>query len=66
MSGAKIVISVLVFVFSVFAFPTLYSSAQAVNASLPLAPVIQAFPLIFIMLVAVFPIYFLIEERSNK
>jgi len=66
MSGAKIVISLVVFVFSIFIFPTLYSSAQAVNATNPLAPVVQAFPMIFIMLVAVFPIYFLIEERSNK
>jgi uncharacterized membrane protein len=62
MEMGKILVSILVFLFSVFLFPTLNDAAAAYTGDL--ATVVHAFPLLFILLVAVFPIFFLLKEEK--
>jgi hypothetical protein len=62
MDLGKFLVSALVFVFSVFLFPTLNEAASAYSGDLSL--VVHAFPLLFIIVTAVFPIFFLFEEEK--
>jgi len=55
-------VSILIFLFSVFLFPTLNDAAAAYTGDL--ATVVHAFPLLFIVLAAVFPIFFLLKEEK--
>ena len=63
MELGKFLISTLIFVFSIFLFPTLYSEASAYTGELSL--VIHAFPILFIVVIAVFPIFFLFKEAKS-
>jgi len=55
-------VSIVVFVFIAFLFPTLYDACRNVNATLTTAPVIQVFPWV-LLAVAVLPsIYFGIKQ----
>ena len=51
LNAATIVCLCVLFVFTVFLFPTLVVEAQNVNPALPLAPLVQAFPMIFVVAV---------------
>ena len=60
MELGKFLISALVFLFSIFLFPTLNETASGYTGELSL--VIHAFPILFIVVVAVFPVFFLLKE----
>jgi len=60
----KFLVATFVFVFAVFMFPTMQDACVNVNSTLTIAPVIQNFPVIFLGICAIFPIYFLL--RGNK
>jgi len=63
MELGKFLIATLVFLFSVFLFVPLNDGIASMNQTAvgSLVPVIQVFPLIFIVISAVFPIFFLIS-----
>jgi hypothetical protein len=60
MELGKFLIATLVFVFGIFLFPTLNETAMAYTGQLSL--VVHVFPLLFIIVCAVFPIFFLLKE----
>jgi hypothetical protein len=59
----KFLASLLLFVFTVFLFPDLYSSAQAYTGEL--VTLIHAFPIIFIAVTATIPIYYGLKEGKD-
>jgi len=63
MELGKFLIATLVFVFSIFLFPTLNETAMAYSGDLSI--IIHAFPLLFIVVTAVFPIFFLFKESKS-
>jgi len=65
MKSTKILISLIVFIFAIFSFPSLNEAAQNVNTTSPLAPIVQNFPLIFIAITVIFPIYFIVREENE-
>jgi hypothetical protein len=62
MELGKFLIAILVFLFSIFLFPTLNETATAYTGDLSI--IIHAFPLLFIVVSAVFPIFFLFKESK--
>jgi glucan phosphoethanolaminetransferase (alkaline phosphatase superfamily) len=67
MNAAKFLVSMLVFVFAIFLFQPLNEAVANMNQTAigDLAPVVQNFPLIFILFVAFFPIYFGFKEART-
>jgi len=57
MDIGKFFVSIIFFVFAVFLFSPLNEACTNATTT-DMAPVIQAFPYIFVAVVAVFPIYF--------
>jgi len=57
----KFLVATFVFVFAVFMFPTMQDACANINSTLTIAPVIQNFPVIFLVICAIFPIYFLLR-----
>ena len=53
----KFLVSLLVFVFAAFLFPTLQTECSNA-ATTDLAQVINLFPTIFIVIIAIFPVYY--------
>jgi formate-dependent nitrite reductase membrane component NrfD len=64
MKVGTIFVMLIIFVFAVFLFPTVYDECQNVNASLTMAPVIKVFPIIFLIVTVLVPIYFGLKERD--
>jgi hypothetical protein len=60
MELGKFLIASLVFLFSIFLFPTLNETATAYSGDLSI--IIHVFPLLFIVVAAVFPVFFLLKE----
>lgn len=60
MDIGKFFVSVIFFVFVVFLFPTLNEACTNATTA-DMAPVIQAFPYIFLVVACVFPVYFLLK-----
>ena len=65
MEVGNVLISSLVFVFAMFLMTPLQDGIAAMTYSGPLVPVLQAFPLIFVAISAVFPIFFLLKGEKN-
>jgi len=65
MDLARFLISCLLFVFAVCLFPTLNDTI--INATLTdnIAPLIQSFPIIFITVTAIFPVYFAFKKDES-
>lgn len=63
MDLAKFLIASLIFVFSALLFSPLSNAAMAYTGDLE--TLIHAFPAIFVMVCAVFPVYFLIEGKEK-
>lgn len=61
MEVGKVLISSLVFVFAMFLMTPLQDGIAAMTYDGPLVPLLQAFPLIFVVVSAVFPIFFLMK-----
>lgn len=64
MKLGTIFIMTIIFVFTVFLFPTVYDECQNVNVTLTMAPVIKVFPWIFLAVTVLVPIYFGLKERE--
>jgi hypothetical protein len=62
MELAKIFVALVAFVFGVFLFPTINNVCH--NYVGDLQPVVQAFPLIFLIVLTVFPVLFLVGGRK--
>jgi hypothetical protein len=62
MDLGKVLVSMLIFLFSVLFFPTLYYAAESYTGEL--APLVHVFPVLFIVLVAVFPVFLLLMEEK--
>lgn len=60
MELGKFFIAAFVFVFSIFLFPTLNETATAYTGDLSL--IVHVFPLLFIVVTAVFPIFLLLKD----
>jgi hypothetical protein len=67
MDIGKVLISSLVFVFTMFLFTPLESGIAAMNQTAigDLVPVLQAFPLLLVAISAVFPIFFLMKGDKS-
>lgn len=65
MDIGKVLISSLVFMFAMFLMTPLQDGIAAMTYTGPLAPVLQAFPLIFVAISAVFPIFFLLKGDKS-
>jgi hypothetical protein len=62
MEVGKFLVSLIVFVFSIFLFPTLNETATAYTGELSL--IVHVFPMMFIVVSAVFPIFFLMAKEK--
>jgi hypothetical protein len=67
MEVGKVLISGLVFVFTMFLFTPLENGIAAMNQTAigDLVPVLQAFPLLLVAVCAVFPIFFLMKGDKS-
>ena len=65
MKLGKLFVSVLVFVFLVFLFPTVVTECNNVNATLTVAPIIKVFPWILLVISLLIPIYLIIKEENS-
>lgn len=65
MDVGKFLIATLVFLFSIFLFFPLNDAVTTMTYTGSLKPLLQVFPFIFIVITAVFPIYFLVEGKEN-
>jgi len=57
----KFLISALVFAFSVFFLPELIDAIDAVSASEALKPLLTTTPIILVMVLSIFPIYYAVK-----
>jgi hypothetical protein len=64
MDLAKFLASLLLFVFGVALTPQLTTTLETSSLSGNLGPLIHVFPMIFILLLAIGPIYFAIKEKD--
>jgi len=64
MKAGTIFVTMILFVFTAFFFPTLHDECQNVNVSLTVAPVIKMFPWIFLAVIVLVPIYYGLKERD--
>jgi len=62
MEADKFLVSLITFVFLVFLFPTLNTAIINASISSNIAPVIQAFPYVFLIVSVLFVIYFGAKE----
>jgi len=62
MEADKFLVSLITFVFSAFLFPTLNTAIINATITSEIAPVIQAFPYVFLMISIFFMIYFGVKE----
>jgi len=60
----KFLVAALVFVFAAFMFPTIQDACANVDSTLTVAPIIKNFPVIFLVVCAVFLFYFLFRRRT--
>ena len=65
MDVGKLLVSTLVFLFSIFLFFPLNDAVTAMTYAGSLKPLLQVFPFIFIVITAVFPVYFLVKEDKS-
>ena len=61
MQVGKILISSLIFVFTMFLMQPLEDGIAAMTYSGPLVILLEAFPILFVAVSAVFPIFFLLQ-----
>lgn len=66
MEVGKFLISGLVFLFAMFLMGPLEDGIVAMTYAGPLVPLLQAFPLIFVVVSAIFPIFFLISKGDKS
>jgi len=59
----KFLVAAFVFVFAAFMFPTIQDACANVDSTLTVAPIIKNFPVIFLVVCAVFLFYFLFRRR---
>jgi hypothetical protein len=63
MKIGEFLIACLVFVFSIFIFPTFNEAVSTYTGDLSI--LVHAFPILFIVISAVFPIFLLIDGGKN-
>lgn len=62
MEADKFFVSLITFIFLIFLFPTMNNAIANATVTSNIAPVIQAFPYVFLMFSLVFVIYFGVKE----
>lgn len=64
MDTTKFLVTFLLFIFTALIFPTLEEAARNTTVTDATKPLIQNFPLVFIVIMACFPAYYLLKETK--
>lgn len=54
-------VSSLLFLFSVFMFPEMETAVAAISAGEALKPILTAIPMVLLLVVAIFPVYYAVK-----
>ena len=64
MDMTKFLVTTLLFIFTVLIFPILEEAARNTTVTDATLPFIQNFPIVFIVIMACFPAYYLLKEAK--